>query len=158
MVERLEDRMVPSVFTVTTALDEFDGGTPANPAGPDGQLSLREAISAASNGDTIVFDESLSGSTIHLDPAKGELFIDKDLAILGLGADNLAVSGDISMSRVFEVAAGTTDTISDLTIKDGFSSQDGGGILTSGTLTISDSTITGNSAVGGAASPMKVAR
>src|SRR5258708_2055577 len=80
-VEWLEDGLVPSTLTVTTALDEFDGGTPTNPAGPDGQLSLREAMSAASNGDMINFAAGLGGSTIHLNPAKGELFLNKNLNI-----------------------------------------------------------------------------
>ena len=37
MVEGLEDRPTPSTLTVNTALDEFDGGTLTNPAGP-GQI------------------------------------------------------------------------------------------------------------------------
>src|SRR5262249_41039443 len=57
-LELLEDRRVPSTFTVTTTADDLDGGTLANPAGPDGTLSLREAITAAnmSAGSTIAFN------------------------------------------------------------------------------------------------------
>lgn len=77
-----------------------------DPTGPDGLLSLREAISAANSGDQITFAQGLSGSTINLDPAKGELLINNDLSIVGLGAANLAVSGQ-NKSRVFEIAAGT---------------------------------------------------
>src|SRR4051812_15296418 len=44
----LEDRLAPAVFTVTTTLDDFDsGGAAAAGAGPDGVLSLREAVSLA---------------------------------------------------------------------------------------------------------------
>src|SRR5260370_41443360 len=43
-LELLEDRRVPSTFTVTTTADDLDGGALSNPAGPDGTLSLREAI------------------------------------------------------------------------------------------------------------------
>src|SRR4051812_42787084 len=46
-IERLESRIAPATFTVTTFVDELDGGTAADPAGPDHKLSLREAISAA---------------------------------------------------------------------------------------------------------------
>jgi hypothetical protein len=148
-LEVLEDRLTPSTLTVTTALDEFDGGTALNPAGADGQLSLREAIGAASSGDQITFAPSLNGSTIQLDYTKGEFIINKNLDIVGLGAANLAVSGQNS-SRVFEIAAGATDTISGLTIENGnggFNPGDwgpGGGIFNSGTLTVSGSILSGN--------------
>src|SRR5206468_11542117 len=85
-VEHLEDRTVPSTLHVNTALDEVVPG--------DGMLSLREAINAANSGDKIVFDAALAGQTIAL--TEGELLIDKSLTILGLGADNLAVSGSNS--------------------------------------------------------------
>src|SRR5207237_5057949 len=58
-LEILEDRRVPSTFTVTTTADDLDGGTLANPAGPDGTLSLREAITVANlsaGTDTIAFN------------------------------------------------------------------------------------------------------
>jgi hypothetical protein len=58
-LELLEDRRVPSTFTVTTTADDIDGGTLANPAGPDGTLSLREAITVANlsaGTDTIAFN------------------------------------------------------------------------------------------------------
>jgi hypothetical protein len=58
-LEPLEDRRVPSTFTVTTTADDLDGGTLADPAGPDGTLSLREAITVANlmaGTDTIAFN------------------------------------------------------------------------------------------------------
>src|SRR6267378_538604 len=96
LVERLEDRTVPSTLTVTSSGDSLVSG--------DG--TLRGEIAVAVNGDQIVFDPSLSGSTIHL--IYGELLISKDLNIQGLGAGNLAVSGEHNF-RVFEIAAGATD-------------------------------------------------
>ena len=138
-LEVLEDRVTPATLTVTTPLDAVDPN--------DGLFSLREAINAASNGDQITFDQSLNGSTINL--TQGKLLINKNLDILGPGANNLAVSGQ-NLSRVFEIAFGVTDTISGLTIKNGRAAGYGGGIYNDrGTLTISNSTLTGNSAIGG---------
>ncbi|HEY3787711.1 MAG TPA: hypothetical protein VGL71_02600, partial [Urbifossiella sp.] len=73
-VERLEDRTVPTIITVTTLDDIVDGDTTnsadlmASP-GADNSISLREAIEAATNdgtADTIQFDPSLSQGTIDL--------------------------------------------------------------------------------------------
>ncbi|HYV36662.1 MAG TPA: hypothetical protein VE988_13215 [Gemmataceae bacterium] len=148
-LEFLEDRVTPSTLTVTTALDVFDGGTAANPAGPDKRLSLREAISAAKSGDQIKFAHGLNGSTINLDPGQGELLVNKNLRIKGLGADNLAISGQ-NLSRVFEIEAGATDTISGLTIENGIvGSAFGGGIHNDGTLTLRSTILSGNYAGSG---------
>src|SRR5687767_5167723 len=94
--ESLEGRVVLAAAVVTTSLDVVDDR--------DGFVSLREAIGAARDGDQISFDTSLSGSTIKLD--LGELLINKDLDILGPGANDLAISGN-GKSRVFEISAGT---------------------------------------------------
>jgi len=91
-LEVLEGRDVPSTLTVMNNLDSGPG-------------SLRADIAAANSGDTIVFDQSLKGKTITLAGSPGELYIDKNLDIEGLGAKNLAISGG-GYSRVFEVATG----------------------------------------------------
>ena len=49
----------PTDMSVVTTLDDTVNAT-------DGVVSLREAISAASDGDTITFASSLSGGTITL--------------------------------------------------------------------------------------------
>ena len=131
-LEVLEDRYLLSTLIVSNNLDDGSAG------------SLRAEVAAAASGDTISFNQSLSGSTINLDPTKGEILINTDLSIIGLGAANLAVNGQNS-SRVFEVAAGTTATISGLSIENGKASGSGGGILIDGgTVTISDCALTGN--------------
>ncbi len=81
-----------------------------------GAGSLRAAIAAASNGDTIQFDASLNGQTITL--TSGELAIDKNLTIDGPGADQLAVAKPLGTLdfRIFHVLLGHTVTIKNLTI------------------------------------------
>jgi hypothetical protein len=141
ILEYLEDRLVPSLFTVT---DFGDAGI-----GSDGSGDLRYAITAANTNDdlsnTIVFDPSLSG-TISL--AQGPLTINKDLEIDGPGPDVLTVSGN-DQSGVFSIPAdpgGQNVTISGLTIADGTGVQNrGGGVFSDhATLTLSGCTVAGN--------------
>ncbi len=100
--------------------------------------SLRDAITAASSGDTI--NITVTG-TITL--TGGTLTIDKSLAISGPGASDLAVSGN-KAAQVFVVNSGATVTISGLTIENGAASGGGGGISNLGTLTVTNSAITSN--------------
>ena len=107
--------------------------------------SLRDAIAGASAGDTIQFGPSVAG-TITL--TSGELLISKNLTINGPGASQLAISGN-KMSRIFEISSGATITVSGLTIENGSTRgivpEGGGGIFNNGgTLTVTDSVITGN--------------
>jgi hypothetical protein len=130
-IEVLEGRCVPS--TVTT-LDD---------AGPG---SLRQAIHDTPAGGTVDFQPDLTG-TITL--TSGELAINKNLTIAGPGADVVTVSGNHA-SRVFDIAVTFTVSISGLTMDDGFTQEDGGAILNLGTLTVTDCTLSGNFADGGA--------
>src|SRR5262249_45660549 len=140
-IEVLEGRDVPSTLTVTNNLD--DASVPVG--------SLRYELANAQNGDTIAFDSnSLKGQTITL--TSGELLVNKSLNIQGLGASQLAISAGFN-SRVLEVAYNVQVTLSGLTIRDGSAAGDpsaswvgyvGGGIVNFGTLTISNSTISGN--------------
>lgn len=148
-LEPLDDRIVPSTFTVTNLLD--DGG--------DG--SLRWAINqanAASDADTISFAPGLAGA-IALDPTKGELDITASLTIDGPGAGSLTISGN-DASRVFNISGSTTDVvIRDLTIAHGLANTTtmlgpsgpvalGGGLLNSGAhVTLSGVTLADNQAV-----------
>jgi hypothetical protein len=142
-LEVLEDRTVPTTLTVTNNLDSGPG-------------SLRDDIAHAKNGDTINFAPSLDGQTITL--TSGELIVNKSVTIQGPGADQLTISGD-NLSRVFEVTPHVTVELSGLTITGGngmvggpghtgFDAY-GGAIFDFGNLTVSDCTITGNSAVFG---------
>ena len=113
--------------------------TNTNDSGPG---SLRQALADANDGDTINF--AVTG-TIAL--TSGELLVTRSIMISGPGAENLAVNGN-GKNRVFHVNGGNV-TISDLTITNGSASriQCGGGIYNDhSTLTVNNSTITGNSA------------
>ena len=103
-----------------------------------GAGSLRAAIAAAAPGDTINF--SVTG-TIML---ASELAIDKNLTIQGPGANLLTISGNNAV-RVFNIGSlspGINVTLTGLTIASGI----GGGIYNNSTLTITNSTLAGNSA------------
>jgi hypothetical protein len=131
-LEALEDRALPSTLTVSSAADNGAAGT------------LRAVLAAAHNGDTIQFSNSLDGQTITL--TAGQLQVNAIVTISGPGANELTISGN-SASRVFEVAAGVSSTISGLTLSHG-SATDGAGILNYGKLTISNDLVTGNIAQG----------
>ncbi|NER22597.1 MAG: DUF4347 domain-containing protein [Symploca sp. SIO1C2] len=112
-----------------------------------GGVSLREALALISEGGTINFDSSLAGGTIDL--TLGELVIDKDLTINGLGADKLTISGN-NTSRIFNIDDGNAFNSLDvkirgLTIADG-NADFGGGIFNEEQLLISSSTIRDNTA------------
>ena len=158
-LETLEDRTLPSTFTVLN-LDDNGAG------------SLRQAILDANvdpDADIIQFASGVTG-TITL--TSGELYITDAVDLQGPGAGVVTVSGN-NTSRVFHVSANAT--ISGLTITGGSSnvgggiyneyngtltvqnsilsgnsaSHNGGGIANGGTLTVVSSTLSGNSALGG---------
>jgi hypothetical protein len=132
-LESLETRRLFSALTVTNAADSGIG-------------SLRAQIAAAQSGDSINFGAGLAGQTITL--TSGEIAITRNLTIEGLGADQLAVSGNDS-GRVFAIPDSTTHAeIRDLTITHG-TSNGGGAILNFGVLTVSDSILSDNSAFQG---------
>jgi CSLREA domain-containing protein len=122
------------------------------------ECTLRAAIEEANaNGeaDKITFSSALSG-TITL--TLGQLQIDDDtpatddLIIEGPGARKITVSGN-NADRVFQISSSAHVTISGLTISGGDVTGgiggEGGGIYNEGTLTLSDSTVSGNNALSG---------
>lgn len=112
----------------------------------NGMGSLRDTIAAAA-GDTITF-----GVTGTITLTTGELLISKNLTIQGPGANQLTISGNLA-SRVFNISSNITVTMDGLTIANGKASgsgqNTGGGIANSGTLNVTNSTLSGNSASGG---------
>ncbi len=112
--------------------------------------SLRDALHAAADGDTIQFAHSTSWPiTYTLDLARGPLIVGHAVTIQGPGASNLLISGGGAVT-VFTVNSAVTATISGLTIADGDAGNNvGGGINNSGTLTVAQSAIQNNSAPNG---------
>ncbi|MFN8596437.1 MAG: Ig-like domain-containing protein [Anaerolineae bacterium] len=105
-----------------------------------GTGSLRQAISSAAAGDTIVFDPSLRGATITL--TSSELSINKRLSIAGLGAGDLTISGN-NARRIFNVGSAGVVTISGLTIANGYiNNASGGAIYNAGSLALVESVVT----------------
>ncbi len=113
-------------------------------------LSLREAVASSGVGETILFEESLSGE--FLDLSQGEIVISKNLTIEGLGADDfISIQGNNS-SRLFRIAEGAHLTLRFIALSEGMEAADyGGAILNEGTLTIQDCRISNCRATSGGA-------
>ncbi|HSH38802.1 MAG TPA: right-handed parallel beta-helix repeat-containing protein, partial [Chthoniobacterales bacterium] len=111
----------------------------------NGPGSLRQTLAAAQDGDTIDF--AVTGTIIL---TSSELAIGgrnvggrKDLTIQGPGAKLLAVSGN-NERRVMNIGFDARVTVSGLTIRDGFDDTRGGGIFSSGMLTLRECMIVNN--------------
>jgi hypothetical protein len=134
-LEVLEDRCVPSTFTVTKVSD----------TGLNGDGSLRGEILAAGNGDTVNFAPGLHGATITLG---GTAFLNKNITIDGAGS---GITVDGNGLRVFQLDPGAFVHINGLTITGGvapFPGFVGGGIYNGGFLSLENSTVTGNTGGG----------
>ena len=138
---------LPSLATTWTVTDTSDSLTDTG--------SLRYAVNSAQNGDSINFNLTYP-ATITLDcndAGYGPLVIGTNVTISGPGAANLAISGS-SACTVFNVNLGVTATILGMTIENAWNdgatnNGDGGGIYNGGTLTVLNSTLSGNSGLGG---------
>jgi uncharacterized repeat protein (TIGR01451 family) len=119
--------------------------------------SLRQAIADACVGSTITFDMTSGHVVSPITLTSAELLIDKNLTITGPGANLLTVQRSTAIGtpifRVFNIGSATV-TISGLTIANGNTADgaagssnpgvNGGGIINTGTLSIANSSITGN--------------
>jgi len=138
-VESLEIRALLSNVVVTTAVDTISP--------PPGTISLRSAIAtanAATSATTITFASNVS--TIVLNGSALELSNTSfPTTIMGTSA-GVTVSGN-GASTVFEIDRDVTATLENLTITDGSVTTqlvEAGGILNYGSLTLTGSTVTGN--------------
>lgn len=108
----------------------------------DGIGSLRAAIDNAVPGDTIIFDSDLSG-TITL---TRELYIQKSLQIAGPGSEVISISGN-GATNIFRIIRDIQVSISGLSLINGTATKyPGGGIANDGTLSLVNVNINHNSA------------
>ena len=183
--ELLEDRKVPAVLTVNFLVT-------GDEVLPDaaGELSLREALDVVNSGstaglssaelkhvsgtlgdnDTIVFDPSIFGKTIHLLPgairpgggaAAAELTITRSVKIIGPGSSLLTIDASnngTNISRALDISGSNLDvSISGITIIGGTADSSvphpgqGGGIFdSSGELSLTDVVLKNDAATGSA--------
>jgi hypothetical protein len=128
-LEILEDRLAPSTLTVTNLSDHDPG-------------SLRAQLGAAQDGDSINFQDGLTGTIVL---TTGELQEQQTVTITGPGASTISLSGNNS-SRIFEVLGGASASICGLTFTAGTSGSGGAVLVDSGgTLTLTNCTVSGNS-------------
>ncbi len=136
-VEPLEDRLAPARILVHTLADGPSLPIPPSHVAPN----LRSAIDNSAAGDEIDLDSGVY-------TLSGELVVTHNLLIRN-GAGGVSVINARQSGRVFEIGAGASVTLSGLTLTGGRDINQGAGILNLGTLTISNSTITGNATFGG---------
>lgn len=107
-----------------------------------GTGSLPAVVASAAAGDTITFVVSCPPTSPIV--LSSTIEITQNLTIDGPGAGVLAVSGNDAVG-VFTISSAVTAAISGLTIEDG-SASNGGGIANTGTVDITDSTLSSNNA------------
>jgi hypothetical protein len=130
----LEDRCVPSTFTVTSSADDVTQNH-----------TLRYAVAHAQDGDTIQLTAAVKAPIVL---THGELLLSHNVTIRSVPARTPTISGG-GLSRVFEIAPGAQATLSNLSLTGGKSSQ-GGAVFIGGTadLTLDSDILSGNQAVG----------
>src|SRR5215208_6256874 len=131
-----------ATYTVTNDADSGPG-------------SLRQAIMDANTttgvADTINFELDSAASILLTSAPLPTITEGAGLTIDG-GSANIEING-LNRYRVFEVGSGAKLTLSNLTVAEGAAADrafgGGGGILNNGTVTVSNSTLSGNSSNGG---------
>lgn len=118
----------PSEVTVVSTADNGAG-------------SLRTALNTVCTDGTVNFSDTLAGQTITL--RSGPLTLAKNVTIDASAAPGASISGN-NTDRVFIVNTGTTATLRNLTITNGYGWQLAGGILNNGSLTLDHATVTNN--------------
>jgi predicted outer membrane repeat protein len=138
--DSLEDRLVPSTLWVTSARDNGTAGTLRY------EVQQASADAAQGRSDTIVFANSLRGSTIQL--TRGALELTRvqgfGVGVIVNGGNAVTISGGFG-TRVFEVDRGANLQLENLTVTDGFAYA-GGAAFNDGTLGLSNCTLSGNKA------------
>src|SRR4051794_1956675 len=132
-----------ATFTVNTQADTAGSGC----AGVPGDCSIRKAIDASSDGDTV----AIPAGHYLLDPALKAIYVDRDLTFRGTG--NPVIDGGNAGIGVFSIGDNgntfgvsfPTVAIDGVTITGGDEHiNGGGGIVVYGKLTLTNSTVSGN--------------
>lgn len=135
-----------NLINLSTGPITVTSGSDAGGTCPGSACTLRAAIAAITAGETILF----AVPTVTLTSA--ELLVSKNLSIDGGSGVTVTRAEGSPNFRIFNVAAGTSVSMRDLTISNGRSTDNsggaGGGIRNSGTLTLADTTISNNQCVG----------
>ena len=130
------------VWTVNVLTDPGDGVC------DDTNCTLREAISAAASGDQVVFASGLQGSIALV----ARLTIAKSLSVNGSGRITLDAATGFNVMDIIQISGSPALTVAldGLTMRNGNTSFDGGGLWITGTtaVTIRNSTISGNTSQG----------
>ncbi len=124
---RLDPAPRPTTFVVTN-LDNAGKG------------SLRDGVGYVADGGTITFDPAIAGGTINL--TSGPIVLGRDVTIDAGDAPGVSVDGG-RIDRVLVVDAGTTASVANLTMTNGFGFQLAGCVLNNGSLTLDHVTVTG---------------
>jgi CSLREA domain-containing protein len=160
-----DQRGVARVFNNTTIPNASDGADIGavemqslivTSTADSGTGSLRNILSLADSNPSltdIIFDPAVFDTAQTITLTSGELPINSNVTINGAGANLLTVSGN-NQSRVFYISPGFTVSLNGMTITGGNGvgatlTGFGGGILSEGNLTISDSAISGNATASG---------
>jgi hypothetical protein len=141
---KLDDTFTLEVanWIVDNATDEDDGDVSS------GDVSLREAIRLAQDGDTIAIASSLNRQVINL--SLGEILIDKTLTISGQGEFATIISGN-QQNRIFSIDDGNTNqhrqiNLVALGLTGGKVTGNGGAIWNKETLSLTNVTLNHNEA------------
>ncbi len=131
-------------FVVDTTSDaDLEGcSAAANDCSLRGAINLANTVAGT---DTVTFDSSVFSAPQTITLGSSLPNITSTMIINGPGAALLTVDGG-GLSRVFFVDTGANLTLDSLTIANGYDIDYGGGIYNSGTLTLTNSTLSGNHA------------
>ncbi len=140
-----------SSYLVTSLADSPDAGTLRAAIGwANISTNSNPANIADPAPNTIVFDTSgafATPQTITLSGALGTLELSGTATAIAIQgpAVGVTINGDGTVG-VFQVESGVTASLSGLTISGGSTTGNGGGLLGAGTVTLTDCTLSGNSA------------
>jgi MBG domain (YGX type)/YDG domain len=136
----LEERRLLATFTVTNAVDDGSAGT------------LRSVIAEANatpGANTIDFDPTVFGTPQTITLAGSELELGNTSGLQTITGPTAGVTINAGgRTRVLLVDKGVTTSISGLTLTGGNQNANGAGLDNSGAVTLSDCTISGNTAPG----------